>query len=195
MPEHLQTLRDRAERSVRAKQALLDGDELEQVAAFAPVVVQSLRDGHHVFFFGNGGSSMDAGHLAAELLGRYYRDRRPLGSVALSDNTAAMTAIGNDYSYGEVFSRQITGLGRPGDVAVGLTTSGNSENVVMALETARANGLVTIAFTGESGGKAADVAEYVFRAPSGDTPRIQEMHMLVGHTLCEIIEMELFPDS
>lgn len=195
MPDRLQLLRTRVGQSIAAKQSLLSGDILAGAATLSGVVVDALRGGHKVFFFGNGGSSMDAGHLAAELLGRYYRDRPPLGSIALSDNTAAMTAIGNDYSYDEVFSRQIMGMGVAGDVAIGLTTSGNSGNVVKALEAARGAGLVTIAFTGQQGGRASEVAEYVFKAPSTDTPRIQEMHMLIGHTMCEIIELELFPPS
>lgn len=195
MLDHVEILRDRINRSVAAKQALLSGEHLEGLAFAAGDVVAALRDGKRVFFFGNGGSAMDAGHLAAELLGRFYKDRRPLGAIALSDNTAAMTAIGNDYSYAEVFSRQVTGLGSAGDVAIGMTTSGNSENVVRGLEAAKAKGLVTIALTGAAGGRVAEVAQHVFRAPSADTPRVQEMHMLVGHTLCEIVELELFPDT
>ena len=194
MSDYEALLRDRVQASISAKQALADSD-LSPVARAAAATVDSVRRGHKVIFFGNGGSSMDAGHLAAELLGRFYYDRPSLGSVALSDNTSAMTAIGNDYGYDQVFSRQISGLGREGDVAVGLTTSGNSPNVVKALEVAREIGMVTIAFTGQAGGRVAEIAEHVFCAPSTDTPRIQEMHMLVGHTLCEIIESELFPRS
>ena len=191
--DHLAFLRDRVAASVAAKQALLDGDMLETAAQISTRVLASIQQGGKVFFFGNGGSAMDAGHLAAELLGRFYRDRAPLGSIALSDNTAAMTAIGNDYAYDEVFARQIAGLGRPGDVAIGMTTSGNSGNVVKGLQCARGAGLLTVAFTGAAGSAAATAAEFVFRAPSTDTPRVQEIHMAVGHTLCEIIERELFP--
>src|SRR5436305_8889902 len=153
--------------------------------------VQALRAGGTVFFCGNGGSATDAEHLSAELLGRYYIERAALSSYRLSSNVAAMTAIGNDYSFDEVYARQLAGLARPGDVLVGLSTSGNSPNVVRALEQAAAMGLETVAFTGADGGKAATVARQVFRAPSTDTPRVQECHMTVGHTLCEIVEREL----
>lgn len=144
-----------------------------------------------MLFFGNGGSASDAGHLAAELLGRFRLERQSLAAVCLSDHTAAATAIGNDYGYDEVFARQVAGLGRPGDVAVGLSTSGSSRNVVRGLETAREHGLVTVALTGAGGGKVAAVVDVCVRVPSEDTPRIQELCMLLGHTLCELVEQEL----
>jgi D-sedoheptulose 7-phosphate isomerase len=173
--------------------ALLVGDLLTGVAEIVDAVVDAVRAGGTVFFFGNGGSSADAQHLAAELLGRFYRDRTALPSVSLADNVAAVTAIANDYAYEDIFSRQLRGLGRPGDVAIGLSTSGNSMNVIRAFEVARELGILSIAFTGADGGKAAAVADRCFRAPSSDTPRIQEAHKLVGHTLCEAVEARVCP--
>jgi D-sedoheptulose 7-phosphate isomerase len=188
-------LEDRVRDSIDVSLALLTPDLLAETGAIIEAVVEAVQAGATVFFFGNGGSSADAQHLAAELLGRFYRDRTALPSVALADNVAALTAIANDYAYEDVFSRQIIGLGRAGDVAIGLSTSGNSLNVVHALEVARDLGLLTIAFTGADGGKAADVAALAFRAPSRDTPRIQEAHKLVGHTLCEVVEARVFGES
>lgn len=189
-----EVLRDRIAASVAVKQRLLADDEsVATLAAAAGALVATLRRGGTVFFCGNGGSSTDAQHLSAELLGRFYRDRPALPSMCLSDNVAAMTAIANDYSYPEVFSRQLSGLAREGDTVVGLSTSGNSANVVLALQVGAELGLTTVAFTGAAGGKLAAEAQYVFRAPSDDTPRVQECHLLAGHTLCEIVENELHP--
>ena len=184
-------LRARVTESIEAERRLLDSDALALTAAAAGRVVERLAAGGKVLFFGNGGSATDAGHLAAELLGRFSLDRRPLPAVALADNTAAMTAIGNVYGYFEVFARQVRALGRAGDVAVGLSTSGTSENVVRGLEAACDLGLVAVAFTGASGGKLLDVTDLCVRVPSEDTPRVQELSMLLGHTLCEIVEREL----
>jgi D-sedoheptulose 7-phosphate isomerase len=185
-------LRARVAESIAAGQRLLDDSgALAATADAAGRVADSLRAGGKVMFFGNGGSASDAGHLAAELLGRYLLERRPLAAACLSDHTAAMTAIGNDYGFDEVFARQVAGLGSPGDVAVGLSTSGNSPNVVRGLETARDRGLVTIALTGAGGGKLAGLVDVCVRVPSAETPRIQELCMLLGHTLCELVEAEL----
>jgi D-sedoheptulose 7-phosphate isomerase len=186
-------LRARVAESIEAERRLLDSDALALTAAAAGRVVECLAAGGKVLFFGNGGSASDAGHLAAELLGRFLVDRRPLAAVALAETTAAMTAIGNDYGYLEVFARQVRALGRAGDVAVGLSTSGTSENVVRGLEAARELGLVTLALTGASGGKLLDVTDLCVRVPSEETPRVQELCMLLGHTLCEIVERELAP--
>lgn len=191
MTERETLLRTRVTESIEAERRLLDSEALALTAEAAGRVVDCLNGGGKVLFFGNGGSASDAGHLAAELLGRFFVDRRPLAAVALADTTAAMTAIGNDYGYLEVFARQVRALGRPGDVAVGLTTSGTSGNVVRGLEAAREIGLVTVALTGESGGKLLDLADICIRVPSEDTPRVQELCMLLGHTLCEIVEREL----
>jgi D-sedoheptulose 7-phosphate isomerase len=191
-------LRQRVAESIAASQQLLAGpvgsDGVDPIAATAEAaarIAASLRAGRKVMFFGNGGSASDASHLAAELLGRFALERRSLAAACLSDHTAAMTAIGNDYAYDDVFARQLAGLGQPGDVAVGLSTSGTSANVVRALETARELGLVTVALTGAGGGKVAGVVDVCIRVPSEETPRIQELCMLLGHTLCELVEQEL----
>lgn len=184
-------LRQRVTDSLEAKQRLLESDALRATAEAAERTVASLAAGGKVLFFGNGGSSSDAGHLAAELLGRFYLERRPLAAVSLADNTAAMTAIGNDYGYEDTFARQVRALGRPGDVAVGLSTSGNSPNVVRGLAVARDLDLVTVAFTGAGGGKLAGLVDVCVRVPTEDTPRVQELCMLLGHTLCEIVERDL----
>jgi D-sedoheptulose 7-phosphate isomerase len=190
-------VRRRLADAVAVKQRILDpADPTGCVATTAEIaerIVGCLRAGGKVMFFGNGGSSTDAGHLAAELLGRFYRDRHPLPAICLADATATMTAVGNDYGYDEVFARQVAGLGRPGDVAVGLTTSGNSGNVVRALETARAMGIVAVAMTGAAGGKVASVADLCLRVPTDDTPRVQEACLHLGHTICELVEDALFP--
>jgi D-sedoheptulose 7-phosphate isomerase len=188
-------LRARVADSAAAIRRLLEGDALAATADAAGRIVDSLRGGGKVLFFGNGGSASDAGHLAAELLGRFGLERPSLAAACLSDHTSAMTAIGNDYGYDQVFARQVAGLGRPGDVAVGLSTSGSSPNVVRGLETAREMGLVTVAFTGAGGGKVAGLVDVCVRVPTEDTPRVQELCMLLGHTLCEIVERELSPDA
>jgi len=187
----LERLRD----SLAVKSQMLTSDCVGQATAVAEVMITSLRAGGKILFFGNGGSAMDAGHLAAELAGRFYRDRPGLAGISLSDGTASLTAIANDYAYDDVFARQIRGLGRPGDVAVGLTTSGNSANVVNALLAARETGLVTVALTGSSGGKVAAIADLCIRVPTDDTPRVQEACMHLGHTICEIVEREMFPET
>ena len=185
-------LRQRVADGIAAARRLLDGsDAIAATADAAGRIADRLRAGGKVVFFGNGGSASDAGHLAAELLGRFALERRSLAAACLSDHTAAMTAIGNDYAYDEVFARQLAGLGRSGDVAVGLSTSGSSPNVVRGLETARELGMTTVALTGASGGKVAAVVDVCVRVPSEETPRVQELCMLLGHTLCELVEREL----
>jgi len=188
-------MRRRLEDSLAIKQEMLGSACLSQATEAAGAMIASLRTGGKVLFFGNGGSAMDAGHLAAELAGRFYRDRPGLAGVSLADGTASLTAIANDYSYDEVFARQIRGLGRPGDVAVGLTTSGNSWNVVSALTAAREIGMVAVALTGRPGGKVAAVADICIQVPTEDTPRVQEACMHLGHTICEIVEREMFPEA
>jgi D-sedoheptulose 7-phosphate isomerase len=176
----------RLQETIRVKQDMLDSECIDQAATVAAAMVASLR---------NGGSSMDAGHLAAELSGRFYRDRPGLAGISLSDSTAAVTAIANDYTYDNVFARQVRALGRSGDVAVGLTTSGNSRNVIEALNAADEIGIFTVALTGQSGGKVAGTVDVCIQVPSNDTPRVQEACMHLGHTICEIIEQEMFPDA
>lgn len=174
------------------KQQMSEGCHADQAVEVAQAMIRCLRSGGKVIFFGNGGSAQDAGHLAAELMGRFAFDRPPLPAVSLPDATAAMTAIGNDYSYDEVFARQLLAVGSPGDVAVGLTTSGNSLNVVRALEVATSAGLTPVALTGSPGGKAAALAQIAIRIPSDDTARVQEACLHLGHTICEMVEAALF---
>lgn len=157
------------------------------------VCVAALEQGGKILFCGNGGSAADAQHLAAELSGRFYFDRSPLYAEALHTNTSYLTAVANDYGYEQVFSRQIAAKGRRGDVLIGISTSGNSPNVVLAMETAARIGLTRIAMTGQSGGRMAALADILLAVPSTDTPRIQESHILLGHILCEAIEATLFP--
>lgn len=184
---------ERLRESIAVKQAILDGPLLRQVAVVAALVVDALRSGGKVLFLGNGGSSMDAGHLAAELTGRFAYDRPGLPAFSIADSTAAVTAIGNDYGYGQVFARQVLGLGSAGDVVVGLSTSGSSENVVEALRVAGAAGMTTVLLTGRGGGPAAAVADHALCVPSDSTPRVQEACLHLGHTICEIVEATMFP--
>jgi D-sedoheptulose 7-phosphate isomerase len=185
-------VRERLATAISIKQHITAGDYPDTVVDMARAMVTALRSGNKVIFFGNGGSAQDAGHLAGELMGRFAFDRPGLPAISLPDATATMTAIGNDYSYGEVFARQIQAAGRPGDVAVGLTTSGNSENVVRALEAATGAGMVTVAMTGEGGGKAAAAATMSLRVPTTDTARVQEACLHLGHVICEMVEAALF---
>jgi len=191
--EAAETVRQRLRDSIEATRRLLDSECVEQVADVAERIVAALRAGHKVLFFGNGGSSMDAGHLAAEMLGRFHYDRPPLPAVSLPDATAALTAIGNDYSYDDVFARQLRALALPGDVAVGLTTSGNSGNVLRAVQAARELGVLTVVLTGATGGKVAELADVCIRVATEDTPRVQEACMHLGHTICEIVERRMYP--
>jgi D-sedoheptulose 7-phosphate isomerase len=186
-------VRQRLAAAIAVKEQLSTGEYADVAVDIARAMIAALRAGHKVIFFGNGGSSQDAGHLAAEFMGRFAFDRPGLPAISLPDATAAMTAIGNDYSYDEVFARQVLAVGRPGDVAVGLTTSGNSPNVVRALEAASAAGLVTVALTGQGGGKAATVARISLQVPTTDTARAQEACMHLGHVICEMVEAALFP--
>ena len=166
-----------------------DGAKLAEVAA---LLANRLRAGHTLFTCGNGGSAADAQHIAAELSGKFYLHRPGLPAVALTTNTSALTAIGNDFSYDEVFSRQLEGLARPGDVLFALTTSGRSPNVRKAVEWARANGVTTVAFTGAKGADFAALCDHAFVAPSDDTPHVQEAHITLGHALCALAEAALY---
>jgi D-sedoheptulose 7-phosphate isomerase len=188
----VELVQERLAETIAVKQQMLDGAFAAQTVEVAQAMISSLRSGGKVIFFGNGGSAQDAGHLAAELMGRFAFDRPGLAAISLPDATAAMTAIGNDYSYDEVFARQVLAVGRPGDVVIGLTTSGNSSNVVRALEAAGQAGMTTVTLTGAHGGKVADVAEICIQVPSDDTGRIQEACMHLGHTICEMVEAALF---
>jgi len=170
-------------------QSLLQSSEyLSAVANVADAMIRCLRSGNKILFFGNGGSAADAQHLAAELNGRFLKERKSLSGWALTTNSSVLTAIGNDYSFDDVFARQIQGIGRPDDVAFAITTSGNSPNVLRAVEVAREHQLVTIGLTGRTGGKLVSAVDRCICIPSDQTPRIQEAHILTGHILCELIE-------
>ena len=186
-------IKERIEAAIAVKRSLL-GQTLT-ICRVAEAWRDALRAGNKVIFFGNGGSAADAQHLECELAGRFYLDRRPLPAVALTVNSSSLTAIGNDYGFEQVFARQLEGIAHPGDVAVGLSTSGNSPNVVLALQKARALGLVIVAFTGRGGGRMRELCDVWLPIDSEETPRIQEGHILAGHIACEMVEREMFGGS
>jgi D-sedoheptulose 7-phosphate isomerase len=187
-------IKDAIQESLDVKDKILKNDELISIIkAAADEVTKCLQNDGKILFCGNGGSAADAQHLAAELSGRFYYDRDPLFAEALHVNTSYLTAVANDYSYDDIYSRLIKAKGRKGDVLIGLSTSGNSGNVVNAFQTALDIGMKTIAFTGEAGGKMKDLSCYLINIPSKDTPRIQEAHILIGHILCELVESSIFP--
>jgi len=189
-------IREVIKQSIETKQRILeDPSMIERIEKLAEVCTIAFRNGNKVLFCGNGGSAADAQHLAAEFSGRFYYDRPPLPSEALHVNTSYLTAVANDYSYDEVYSRIVRGSGKPGDVLIGLSTSGNSRNVLRAFETAGELGMVTAAFTGQTGGQMKEIADILINIPSSDTPRIQESHIMIGHIVCELVEAELFPKS
>jgi D-sedoheptulose 7-phosphate isomerase len=170
-------------------------DYAEQIILMAQLIARALRQGRKLLLFGNGGSATDASHLAAEFVGRYQRDRVPLPAIALATDMAALTCIGNDYGYDEIFSRQIRAHGQHGDIAIAISTSGNSPNVLKGVETAKAMSLTTIGWTGHAGGKLAGLVDYAFIVPSTVTARIQETHLTLGHVLCELIEDEFLEQA
>lgn len=165
---------------------------LQTIQQMVEVIVTAFKNGNSVYFCGNGGSAADAQHLAAEFSGRFYKDRKALPAEALHCNTSYMTAVANDYSFDVIYSRMIEGLGKKGDVLAGLSTSGNSKNIVQAFETAKAKGLITMGFTGITGGALKTVSDYLLNVPHTDTPRIQECHMLAGHIICQLVEEKFF---
>ncbi|MFC2101437.1 SIS domain-containing protein [Bacteroidota bacterium] len=180
--------------SIEVKQKILsDKALLEMIREVALHCTEAFCNGNKVLFCGNGGSAADAQHLAAEFSGRFYYDRPPLPSEALHVNTSYLTAVANDYSYDEVYSRLLRGSGVEGDVLIGISTSGNSTNIIKAFEVANEVGMITVALTGESGGKMKDHCDYLINVPSSDTPRVQESHIMVGHIICELVESSLFP--
>ncbi len=189
-------VRNRIQRSIEIKNKLLVDANFQNLAVqVATRIINSIRAGGKVLFFGNGGSAADAQHLAAEFTGRYLKDRSALPALALNVNSSSVTAIGNDYGFDSVFARQIEGLGKEGDVAVGISTSGNSRNIVQALEIAKSKSIYAVALTGASGGILRKIADCTIRIPSEETPRIQECHILIGHIICEIVEERLFGHS
>lgn len=180
----------RIRESLEVQQRLLDESVIVSVARAAEAISLALQRGGKLLVFGNGGSAADATHIAAEMVGRFVLERRGLPAVALADNSSAVTAIANDYGYERVFARQLEALARPGDVALGISTSGRSANVLAGLEAARAAGVTTIALTGDQGREMAELADIGIAAPTEETPRVQECHALVAHILCELVELE-----
>jgi len=177
--------------SAALKQQLAD-EQVEEIAQAAQLLIQCLRAGNRILLCGNGGSAADAQHLATELVSRFLRERAALPAIALTTNSSSLTAIANDYTFADVFARQVEAFGRTGDVLIGISTSGNSENVLRALQTAGAKGLQTLALTGAGGGKLAAIADQLIAIPSDDVPRIQEAHIAIGHILCDWVEKSLF---
>ncbi|RYY52688.1 MAG: SIS domain-containing protein [Chitinophagaceae bacterium] len=179
--------------SIDTKQQMLQSDTLvSTIGTVAEKITEAFRNNKRIYFCGNGGSAADAQHLAAEFSGRFYIDRKALPAEALHCNTSYLTAVGNDYSYDVIYARLIDGLGHEGDVLIGLSTSGNSANIVKAFETAREKGLITVGLTGLTGGALKALSSYLINVPSTDTPRIQESHILAGHIICQLVEEQYF---
>ncbi len=184
------------QKSIDTKTKVLqDKALLKTIAAVVEACTMAFETGNKVLFCGNGGSAADAQHLAAEFSGRFYTDRNPLPSEALHCNTSYLTAVGNDYGYENVYSRAVKGHGKAGDILIGLSTSGNSENILRAFDVAHEIGMKTVGFTGDTGGKMAEKCDYLVNIPSKDTPRIQECHITVGHIVCELVEAKLFSEK
>lgn len=180
--------------SIAVKAAVMADEKLLNVIGQATdQMVEALRNKQKVLFCGNGGSAADAQHLAAEFSGRFYYDRPPLDAEALHVNTSYLTAVGNDYSFDEIYARLVKAKGNKGDILVALSTSGNSPNIIKAIEAAKANGLICIGLSGETGGAMAGICDLIIKVPSRDTPRIQESHITIGHIICELVEATIFP--
>lgn len=176
--------------SISVKEALLKS-EVETLAKIADAIIEAVSGGKRVFLFGNGGSAADSQHIAAELIGRFKKERRPIPAIALTTNTSTLTALSNDYGYDVSFKRQLEALAASGDVAIGISTSGNSANVYEALKAAKRLGLKVVTMTGDSGGRIAKLADIALKVPSDNTPRIQESHITAGHIICELVEDKL----
>ncbi|MDX2046084.1 MAG: D-sedoheptulose 7-phosphate isomerase [Chitinophagaceae bacterium] len=187
------TIKKIIEASVAVKQHLLADEKiLLTLEKVTDVIADALKKGNRVYFCGNGGSAADAQHLAAELSGRFYKDRDALPAEALHCNTSYLTAVANDYGYDVVYSRLVKGICNKGDVLIGLSTSGNSANITKALEVAREKNVITVAFTGSSGGMIKAYSDYLLNVPSTDTPRIQESHIMLGHIICQLVEEKYY---
>jgi len=167
-------------------------ENADRIVEVVHLIARTFREGHKVILFGNGGSATDASHIAAEFVNRFLIDRPPLPAIALNTDIAVLTSISNDFGYDQIFSKQLTALGHEGDVVIGISTSGNSPNVIKALDVARKNGMKTVVLTGGAGGKMVNVADYTFVVPSRHTPHIQETHITLGHILCQLVDEELF---
>jgi D-sedoheptulose 7-phosphate isomerase len=189
----MEKIRELIRASVNVKEQILQDEELlGTIESVVTVMVNALRNGNRIYFCGNGGSAADAQHLAAEFSGRFYKDRKALPAEALHCNTSYLTAAANDYGFDVVYARLIEGIGEKGDVLVGLSTSGNSANIVHAFEAAREAGITTVGFTGLTGGALKSLSDYLLNIPSADTPRIQESHILIGHIICQLVEENYF---
>lgn len=189
----METIQNIIRESIRTKEMILSDTELLFcIDKAAKTIIETYKQGGRVYFCGNGGSAADAQHLSAELSGRFYFDRKPLAAEALHVNTSYMTAVANDYSFELVFAREVEAFCKKSDVLVGISTSGNSKNVIRAFEKAKAKGVTTIAMTGKGGGNMASLSDILIAIPSNDTPRIQESHIMAGHIICQIVEEELF---
>ncbi len=189
----LATIKRNIQDSIQLKKALLENESLLlDIQKVADSIIYAYKNGQKVLLCGNGGSAADAQHIAAELSGRYYLDRAPLNAEALHVNGSYLTAVANDYSFEQVYERLVQGLGRSGDILIGLSTSGTSKNVLLALEKAQKMGLKTIGFSGQTGGQMHDFCDLLISIDSTDTPRIQECHLLIGHAVCELVEQALF---
>src|SRR5215218_3494770 len=190
----MEKIRNIIQASIDVKyQILEDPALLQKLILVSDVIISALRNGNRIYFCGNGGSAADAQHLAAEFSGRFYTDRKALPAEALHCNTSYLTAVANDYSYDVVYSRLVEGICQKGDVLFGLSTSGNSANIVKAFESARAMGVLTVGFTGLTGGVMKGLSDYLVNVPSTDTPRIQESHIMLGHIICQLVEERIFP--
>ena len=189
----MEKIRELIRASVNVKEQILQDEELlGTIEAVVTEMVDALRKGNRIYFCGNGGSAADAQHLAAEFSGRFYKDRKALPAEALHCNTSYLTAAANDYGFDVVYARLIEGIGEKGDVLVGLSTSGNSANIVHAFEAAREAGIITVGFTGLTGGALKSLSDHLLNVPSADTPRIQESHILIGHIICQLVEENYF---
>jgi D-sedoheptulose 7-phosphate isomerase len=176
--------------SIDVKQKLLE-TQIDSIADMSLMITDAIKKGKKVIAFGNGGSAADSQHIVAELIGRFKKERPPIPAIALTTNTSALTALSNDYGYNVSFKRQLEGLAEEGDIALGISTSGNANNVYEALTSAKRLGLKIITMTGKDGGKISGLADVAFKVPSNDTPRIQESHITAGHIICELVEDEL----
>jgi D-sedoheptulose 7-phosphate isomerase len=186
-------IRNIIQSSIDTKKRIIEDDKMiELLDNIAALSVEAFKNGNKILFCGNGGSAADAQHISAELSGRFYTDRDPLPAEALHVNSSYMTAVANDYSYDVVYSRMVKGMGRKGDVLFAISTSGNSKNIMNAVDEANRMGMITIGMTGESGGKMKDMCTHIIRVPSSDTPRIQESHIMIGHIICQLIEEKMF---
>jgi D-sedoheptulose 7-phosphate isomerase len=186
-------IEDIIQKSIDVKQLILSDKVIHQnILSSVDIISNAFQSGNKVMFCGNGGSAADAQHLAAELSGRFYKDRKALPSDALHCNTSYLTAVANDYSYDDIYSRLVDGTMNSGDVLIGISTSGNSKNIINAFKIAKEKEIITIALTGKDGGNMGIIADYLINVPSTDTPRIQESHIMIGHIICELVESKLF---